>query len=207
MINAIKLPEDFGNTPKKDLKIPENFTGLLLHCCCAPCSGALFECIKSNGITPTVFFYNPNIHPKEEYEKRRDELIELAKLLNFKVHVGDYDTKSWFEKIKGLEQEPERGKRCAVCFTHRLTVAAMFAKELGLSHFTSSLATSRWKKKEQVDQAGFSAQEATGVMYWDQDWRKQGLVNRRYELVKKFNFYNQEYCGCVYSQRSSEYEK
>ena len=117
--------------------------------------------------------------------------------------IPEYETRSWFEAVKGLEHEPERGKRCTVCFTRRLTVTAQYAKEHGFSHFTTTLATSRWKDKKQVDAAGFTAQEATGVPYWSEDWRKGGLVTRRYQLVKEFNFYNQLYCGCVYSQQNN----
>lgn len=203
-----KLPESFGNSPKKDLVLPNGCKQVVLHCCCAPCAGAVLECFKVNNISPIVFFYNPNIHPKDEYEKRRDELISLCALLDFEVVIGDYDTKTWFEKIKGLEHEPERGARCSVCFEHRLTVTALFAKERGINLFTSTLATSRWKNKKQVDLAGFNAQEKVlGSIYWDFDWRKQGLVTRRYELVKEFDFYNQLYCGCIYSQEGTQYIK
>ena len=113
----------------------------------------------------------------------------------------------WKEKIKGLENEPERGGRCLKCFTHRLTVTAIFAKEKGINTFTTTLCTSRWKSKKQVDEAGFSAQEAVdGIKYWEQDWRKEGLVGRRYELVKEINFYNQLYCGCEFSQENTACE-
>ncbi|SPT69279.1 Uncharacterized BCR, COG1636 [Anaerobiospirillum thomasii] len=201
-----RLPQSFGNSPKMDLHLPGDAKEVVMHCCCAPCAGAVLECFKANDISPVVFFYNPNIHPLDEYEKRRDELISLCSLLNFEVVVGDYDTKTWFEKIKGLENEPERGARCTVCFTHRLTVTALFAKERGINLFTSTLATSRWKNKKQVDHCGQEAQNAVeGSIYWDQDWRKQGLVGRRYELVKEFDFYNQQYCGCVYSQEGTQY--
>lgn len=204
---TLVLPADFGNTPKKELKAPENMTGLLMQVCCAPCCGAVLECMHVHNIKPVLFFYNPNIHPQDEYIKRRDELIELAKLLNFEYIIPEYDTKPWFDLVKGLEKEPERGERCTVCFTHRLTATAMYAKANGFSHFTTTLATSRWKDKKQVDLAGFKAQEATGTIYWSEDWRKGGLVTRRYELVKKFNFYNQQYCGCIYSKLNNDYLK
>ena len=200
---SLILPPDFGQTPKQKLVLPEGFKSLLVQVCCAPCCGAVLECFKYHNINPTLFFYNPNIHPRAEYEKRRDELIELAKLLGFAYVIPEYETKSWFEAVKGLEHEPERGKRCTVCFTRRLTVTAQYAKKHGFSHFTTTLATSRWKDKKQVDAAGFAAQEATGVPYWSEDWRKGGLVTRRYQLVKEFNFYNQLYCGCVYSQQNN----
>ena len=203
------LPEDFGSSPKKTLNLPDDFTGLVVHCCCAPCSGAMFEYFKEQNLKIHVFFYNPNIHPQSEYEKRRDELVKFCKLLNFDVTVGDYDTKEWFKAVKGLEKEPERGLRCSVCFARRLTVTALFTKEINFSHFTTTLATSRWKNKQQVDEAGLKAQEAVNdkVKYWQEDWRKGGMVTRRYELVKKINFYNQLYCGCIFSKENAAYQK
>ena len=201
---ALTLPNDFGNTPQRQLNIPENMTNLLLQICCAPCCGAVLECLRYHGVKPTLFFFNPNIHPKAEYEKRRDELIELAQLLDFPYIIPEYDAPAWFQAVKGLEHEPERGKRCDVCFIYRLKATALYAKEHGFSHFSSTLATSRWKNKQQVDQAGEAAALATGVSYWNVDWRKGGLVGRRYELVKSFAFYNQLYCGCVFSHESAK---
>ena len=113
--------------------------------------------------------------------------MELADLLGFAYIVPEYDPKEWFAKVKGLEHEPERGARCSVCFGDRLMATALYAKEHGFSHFTTTLATSRWKNKKQVDAAGFAAQEATGVPYWSEDWRKEGLVTRRYQLVKSLS--------------------
>ncbi|MGN0903283.1 MAG: epoxyqueuosine reductase QueH, partial [Succinivibrio sp.] len=123
MIFNFSLPDDFAkSSPKKELILPEGANGLVLHACCAPCSTSLVECLLFNNIRPLMFFYNPNIYPFEEYEKRRDEWIHLCQLLNLDYVVGDYDYENWQEKIKGLENEPERGGRCLKCFTHRLTV-------------------------------------------------------------------------------------
>lgn len=201
------LPQDFGHTPLADLVLPPESNGLVLHCCCAPCAGAVLECLKVNHISPVVFFYNPNIHPLAEYEKRRDELLEMCSLLGFEAVVGDYDTKEWFEKVRGHEDEPERSARCQICFAHRLQVTAVFAKERGINTFTSTLATSRWKNVQQVNAAGYAAEKLTGVKYYDRDWRKNGLVTRRYELVRSMDFYNQLYCGCVFSQRNAQLNK
>lgn len=198
------LPQDYGaSSPKKDLTLPEGEREVLLHSCCAPCSTAVLECMIANGIRPQVFFCNPNIQPQDEYEKRRDEWLRLCGLLKLETAVDPYDTAKWFECIKGFEDEPERGRRCDRCFAFRLTRAARFAKERGIRVFTTTLATSRWKSKPQVDRAGRAAQDAVpGTLYWDIDWRKEGLVGRRYELVKEIGFYNQRYCGCVYSMKS-----
>ena len=204
-----RLPDNFAkDSPKRDLKLPDNANGLVVHCCCAPCSTSLVECLIFNKIRPLMFFYNPNIYPTEEYEKRRDEWIHLCELLQIEYVIGDYDYRMWLDAVKGLEDEPERGRRCLKCFTHRLTVTALFAKSSDINTFTTTLCTSRWKSKKQVDEAGFRAQDKVeGTFYWDQDWRKEGLVGRRYELVKEIDFYNQLYCGCEFSQISANYCK
>lgn len=204
---TLQLPKDFGQTPKQTLVLPEHMDKLLMQVCCAPCCGAVLECFKYHNLHPTLFFYNPNIHPRDEYEKRRDELIELAQMLGFDYVIPEYEPQGWFAKVKGLEHEPERGKRCTVCFTERLTATAQYAKAHEFSHFTTTLATSRWKNKKQVDEAGYAAEAVTGVKYWAEDWRKEGLVTRRYQLVKEFDFYNQQYCGCVYSKLSAAFQK
>lgn len=201
---SLTLPADFGNTPKTKLRVPEGMSKLLMQVCCAPCCGAVLECFKVHNVKATLFFYNPNIHPRDEYERRRDELIELAKMLGFDYIIPEYEPRAWFAKVKGLEREHERGARCSVCFCDRLLATALYAKAHGFTHFTSTLATSRWKNKKQVDAAGFLAQEATGVTYWSEDWRREGLVTRRYRLVKEFNFYNQTYCGCIYSRDNAD---
>lgn len=203
------LPADFAkNSPKKDLKLPEGYNEVVVHCCCAPCSSALIECLLVNGIKPHLFFYNPNIYPAEEYIKRRDEWVHFCNLLNLNYTIGDYSYEQWKTDIKGQENEPERGGRCLKCFALRLTATAKFAKDKGIFLFTTTLCTSRWKSKEQVNRAGFIAQETVeGSKFWDQDWRKEGLVGRRYELVKEINFYNQLYCGCQFSINNSRYSK
>ncbi len=204
---TFSLPADFlASTPKMSLPLPEGFTGLVLHCCCAPCSTALLECLLFHHLRPVLFFYNPNIQPQDEYAKRRDEWLELAEKLELEAVVGDYAQAEWLSEVRGLEQEPERGARCAVCFKHRLTATALLTRQRGLSHFTTTLATSRWKSKRQVDEAGLAAARLVPeVHYWAEDWRKNGLVTRRYELVRSIGFYNQQYCGCVFSRNSKTY--
>lgn len=199
------LPQNYGlSTPRTKLDVPLGEKHPVLHCCCAPCSTAVLECMIYHGLKPILFFFNPNIHPAKEYEKRRDEWLHLAKLLDLEAVVGDYCVKDWFSCIKGLEDSPERGERCNECFFMRLKVTAEFALSRGIKVFTTTLATSRWKSKTQVDEAGYRAeQRVPGTVYWDTDWRKQGLVGRRYELVKEIGFYNQRYCGCTFSMRSA----
>ena len=115
---------------------------------------------------------------------------------------GDYDHTEWLKKVEGLEGEPERGCRCLQCFKIRLAAAAQEAKRLGIKYFTTTLASSRWKSIEQITAAGMAAQEAVeGTVFWAQNWRKDGLSDRRNQLLKEYGFYNQQYCGCEFSMR------
>ena len=116
---------------------------------------------------------------------------------------GDYNHEQWREDVCGLENEPERGRRCEQCFTLRLIEAAKKAKELGIRYFTTTLASSRWKSLEQIERAGHQAEQMVdGTIFWAQNWRKGGLYERRNQLLKEFDFYNQQYCGCEFSVRN-----
>lgn len=191
------------------IEIPEGCTDVLLHACCAPCSSAIVEWMLANGVRPTIYYYNPNIFPREEYEIRKNESKRHAESLGIHWIDGDYNHETWQQCMRGLEQEPERGRRCKLCFTQRLTAAARKAKELGLKYFTTTLASSRWKSLEQIERAGLTAEQQVGdVQFWAQNWRKGGLYERRNQLLKEFNFYNQQYCGCEFSkQQRDAYEK
>lgn len=178
---------------------------MLLHCCCAPCSGAIIECMDANGLKPVIFFSNSNISTREEYEKRLAEVRRYASEFGLDVIDDAYDHKSWLEAVKGLEREPERGRRCEACFRFRLERAARYAAENGFGVLTTSLASSRWKNLEQVNAAGENACSAEpGVCWWPQNWRKGGLQPRRGEIIREQNFYNQNYCGCEFSAREEE---
>ena len=183
--------------------VPEDLEGgVLLHACCAPCSSAIVEWLVQHDIRPTIFYYNPNIYPLEEYEIRKNESKRHAESLGLTWIDGGYDHEHWRQDVCGLEGEPERGRRCELCFTLRLTVAARKAKELGIRYFTTTLASSRWKSLEQIERAGHQAEQAVeGTTFWAQNWRKGGLYERRNQLLKEFDFYNQQYCGCEYSKR------
>ena len=200
---------------REAIVVPEGCQEVLLHACCAPCSSAIVEWLVQHDIRPTIFYYNPNIYPREEYEIRKNESKRHAESLGLTWIDGDYDHQQWQQDVCGLEGEPERGRRCELCFTLRLTVAARKAKELGIQYFTTTLASSRWKSIEQINKAGLIAQETVksesnlspltshlSPLYWSQNWRKGGLYERRNQLLKEFNFYNQQYCGCEFSQRT-----
>ena len=177
---------------------------LLLHACCAPCSSAIIEWLTANGVRPTIFYFNPNIFPREEYEIRKNESKRYSESLGLNWIDGDYDHSLWQSGVCGLENEPERGARCELCFKLRLIETARKAKELGITFFATTLASSRWKSLEQIERAGLAAQEAVpGTLFWAQNWRKGGLQERRNELLRENNFYNQQYCGCEFSARNA----
>ena len=184
------------------IKIPGGESKILLHACCAPCSSAIVECLLENEVRPTLFYYNPNIFPDEEYLKRKTECIRHAQMLGLDFVDADYDHEKWLEAVKGLEDEPERGARCLLCFKERLAATALYAHEHDFKVFSTTLATSRWKSLEQITEAGeYAASLFAGITFMGENWRKGGLSERRNELVRLFGFYNQQYCGCEYSTR------
>lgn len=160
--------------------------------------------IQSSGIEQTVFFYNPNIHPVEEYELRKDENKRFCDKLKLPFIDADYDKDNWFERVKGLENEPERGKRCTVCFDMRFERTALYAREHGFPVISSTLGISRWKNMDQINDSGVrAASRYPDITYWTFNWRKRGGSQRMIELAKQEAFYQQEYCGCVYSLRDT----
>ena len=162
----------------------------------------------AHGVRPTIFYYNPNIYPREEYDIRKNESKRHAESLGLRWIDGDYDHEAWRQGVCGLEGEPERGRRCEQCFVLRLTVAAREARQQGLRYFTTTLASSRWKSLEQIERAGHLAEQAVeGTCFWAQNWRKGGLYERRNQLLKDYAFYNQQYCGCEFSMRANDKDK
>ena len=219
------------------LQAPMGETTVLLHTCCAPCSSAIIEAMMQNGITPVIYYCNPNIYPREEYEIRKNECTRYAKSLGLEIIDADYDHENWLEAVKGLEGEPERGGRCLKCFKLRLLRTAQYARERGIKVITTTLASSRWKSLDQINEAGQWAcqtvssgksrafpdkgtesvclsgkrQENTDadmiqseVIWWDHNWRKGGLQERRLQIIKEYEFYNQIYCGCEFSMRKED---
>lgn len=186
------------------LPVPAGVEKVLLHSCCAPCSGEVIEAMQASRLAITVYFYNPNIHPREEYELRKNENIRFAKKNGIPFIDADYDSESWFARVKGLEWEPERGRRCTTCFDMRFERTALYAHENGFPLFTSCLGISRWKNMEQINSCGQrAAARYPGLSYWDYNWRKQGGSDRMIEISKREEFYQQEYCGCIYSLRDT----
>ncbi len=190
------------------VQLPEGCGRLLLHSCCAPCSGAIIECLLDSGIRPAIFFSNSNIFSPEEYRKRKAEIIRYAAKEGLQVIDDDYDHSSWLEgspEFAGcgspdLRTQPERGPRCLQCFRFRLLRAAEYAAANGYDILATSLASSRWKDLRQVDQAGlWACSRVQGVQFWAQNWRKGGLQERRAQIIREQQFYNQNYCGCEFS--------
>lgn len=136
------------------LTLPNDADKLLLHSCCAPCSGEVMEAISASGIDYTIFFYNPNIHPQREYLIRKEENIRFAEKHKVPFVDADYDSDNWFASAKGMEQEPERGIRCTMCFDMRFERTALFAAENDFSVISSSLGISRWKNMQQIKECG-----------------------------------------------------
>lgn len=177
---------------------------VLLHSCCAPCSGEVMEAMLASGIAYTIFFYNPNIHPRREYDLRKEENIRFAVRHRVPFVDADYDKDEWFRRAKGMEWEPERGARCTMCFDMRFDRTALYAHENGFPVMTSCLGISRWKNIAQINDSGHRAvRPYDGLRYWDLNWRKGGGAAHMVEISKREEFYQQEYCGCAYSLRDT----
>ena len=186
------------------LSLPEGRSKVLLHSCCAPCSGEVMEALLASDIDYTIYFYNPNIHPVKEYEIRKEENIRFAQQHGVPFIDADYDVDNWFDRVMGLEMEPERGIRCTACFDMRFERTALYAHEHGFDTITSSLGISRWKDMQQINGCGErAAARYPDLAYWTYNWRKGGGSARMIEISKREEFYQQEYCGCVYSMRDT----
>ncbi len=190
---------------KMELNIPGSRTDVLLHACCAPCSSAILECMMQNGIRPVIYYCNPNIWPEQEYLLRKNECTRYAEMLGLEIVDDDYDHGTWLESVRGLESQPERGTRCQECFKYRLKRAAAYAHSRNIGVLTTTLASSRWKSLDQINTAGQEAVKLyPDVLWWNINWRKGGLQERRSEIIKECAFYNQTYCGCEFSMRKQE---
>jgi predicted adenine nucleotide alpha hydrolase (AANH) superfamily ATPase len=164
--------------------------------------------LKNQKLTQRYFFYNPNIHPKAEYEIRKQENIRYAEKLGFGFIDCDYDVDNWFNRIKGFENEPERGHRCTLCFDMRFERTALYGYENGYTLISSTLGISRWKDMDQINGSGDRAAARYPEMtYWKYNWRKQGGSQRMIIISKEEQFYQQEYCGCVYSLRDTNHHR
>ncbi|WP_330582901.1 epoxyqueuosine reductase QueH [Peptoclostridium sp.] len=180
---------------------------LLLHSCCAPCSSHVIEYLSSY-FDITVYFYNPNIHPEDEYGKRAIEQKEFIERFPPAQSVlfaeGEYDAERFFELSRGLENEPEKGERCTVCFKMRLEKAAQYAFEHGFDYFTTTLSISPHKDATLLNELGEEIEKEKGVEYLHSDFKKKNGYKRSSELSSEYGLYRQDYCGCVFSRLESD---
>ena len=168
---------------------------IALLSCCAPCScGAIIQ-LKEQGADFCVLFYNPNIAPAAEYQKRLAEQIKLCESLDVKYHIGNYDHDAWVQCVKGMEDEPERGARCSACFRHRITWGAAWARDNGYKTLATVFGVSKHKNQAQVD----AAAENIGIEYISIDWDE----DLRQKTIEKAGFYRQNYCGCEFSMKKT----
>ena len=181
---------------------------LLLHACCAPCSSHTLTYIAER-FRITLYFYNPNIAPEEEYSFRCDELKRLVREMGLDIEVLEekYDPAPFYELAKGLEELPERGERCQRCIELRLRTAAAKAKELGCDYFTTTLTISPHKDCAFINECGGRISEESGVPYLFSDFKKHDGYKHSIELSKQYSLYRQNYCGCVYSRMARDKEQ
>lgn len=181
-------------------KIPR----LLIHSCCAPCSSYVLEYL-SDFFAITVYYYNPNIYPESEYYKRVKEQERLIKSMPLKNPVlfveGEYEPQKYYDLVKGHENDPEGGDRCAICYRMRLEEAAKTARQGGYDYFTTTLTVSPYKNAEKINKIGSEAAEIYGVRFLPSDFKKRNGYKRSIELSGEYGLYRQDYCGCVFSQR------
>jgi len=171
---------------------------LLLHVCCGPCAIYIARRLNKD-YAVTLFFYNPNIWLKDEYERRYNVLKHWTDKKNLKLIEGQYNHDDWLEKVKGLENELEGGARCTVCYKMRLAESAKFAKENGFEILATTLTIGRNKKANVINPIGIQAALKHGLEFIEADWKKQGGQEEACRMSKDENFYRQNYCGCIFS--------
>lgn len=183
---------------------------LLLHSCCAPCSSYVIEYLSSY-FKITVFYYNPNLYPDEEYEKRVKEQMRFIEAFPAKYPVeflcGDFEKELFYAAVKGLEQEAEGGERCFSCYRLRLLKTAQTAKRLGMDYFTTTLSISPLKNAVKLNEIGEELAKEYGVAYLPSDFKKKNGYQRSVELSKEYEMYRQDYCGCIFSYQSRQQQK
>lgn len=188
-MNFCKIKLETNKENKMDKK-------LLLLSCCAPCSCAVIKKLAEEKADFAVVFYNPNIRPYAEYCKRRDENERICQIYNVPFIELEYDNETWCQATQGLENEPERGRRCSICFHLRLKHVMEYALANGYTHVGSVLGVSRYKNLAQVNTMAYQASAETGVPYVEIEGRKHGMQELRQQLIKELELYNQDYCGC-----------
>ncbi len=197
------MKENYYNLCNEILSNIKDKQTILLHSCCAPCSSHVITFL-TNYFDITILYYNPNIYPYEEYLKRKKEQINLIKTLKTKNTVNiidcDYDNKLYNELIKGLEKEPERGKRCTICYEMRIDKTAKIAKEKNYDYFCTTLSVSPYKNAILINEIGKKLEKKYDIKWLYSDFKKNDGYKKSIELSKQYNLYRQNYCGCIYSK-------
>jgi predicted adenine nucleotide alpha hydrolase (AANH) superfamily ATPase len=181
----------------------DNREKLLLVTCCAPCTPYIIEQLKEK-FALTIYFYNPNIHPEEEYQMRKLEMEGYAASLGLPFIEGDYDVKRWQDMTEGLHHEPEGGFRCEICFSMRINRACQFASENGFKIFATTFALSPYKHKQMIYKLCRNYASDYGLKFLDFDFRKHDGFKMSMQMSKRMDFYMQHYCGCMYSLQETE---
>jgi len=175
---------------------------LLLHVCCGPCATAVIERVVSR-FEVVCFWYNPNIEPSAEYERRLASMHAVAQAMDVPLIEGERDTRSWREAVAGWEEEPEGGRRCPICFEYRLRRTAEYAQAQGMDYMATTLTISPHKDAQLINSLGERIAEVASVKFLAEVWRKKGGFQRSVQLSHQLNLYRQNYCGCRYSMPSS----
>src|SRR5574344_830304 len=187
----------------------DHVPSILLHSCCALCSSYCIS-ILTNYFNITIIYYNPNIEPYEEYNKRKQEEIRFIKEFPNKNKLNiidcDYDNELYHQLVKGLENEPERGKRCFKCYAMRLKYTALKAQELGFEYFGTTLSVSPYKNSQKLNEIGEELERVFNVKFLYADFKKNDGYKKSIELAKNYNLYRQNYCGCIYSLKANKNE-
>lgn len=201
-INYSKETEKIMEGNKREQKLPS----LLLHGCCAPCSSACLEYLNQY-FDITLFFYNPNISPRAEFEKRLSEAKRLINEMPFdnpvEIIEGEYDYNVFLNMAKGLEAVPEGGERCFKCYALRLEETAKLAKKFGFDYFCTTLSISPLKNSQKINEIGYEIAEKYGVKWLPSDFKKKEGYKRSIELSKQYHLYRQNFCGCVFSKKEA----
>jgi len=180
--------------------MPPSKPKLLLHVCCAPCGSHVARVLSADHDV-SLYFYNPNVHPRTEYEKRLAEVRRYAKEMGLRLEVGKYDEDRWLDAVRGHEDDPEGGERCKICYRFRLEDAARRTEQLGCDYLTTTLTISPHKRADAVNPEGRAAVANTSVEFLEADFKKQGGYQESCRLSREYGFYRQNYCGCSFSRR------
>ena len=195
-------PKNLKELDKITDGIALNSGGVLLHCCCGPCATAVVERLLSF-VKPVLYYYNPNIQPRDEYEKRLVELRKVAEKFSVPLIAEEYDESEFTSKVVGYEREKEGGARCPLCFSLRLDKTATKAKELDLPYFCTTLTVSPHKNASLINEIGYQIEERTGVKWLPSDFKKRDGYRRSVILSQELDLYRQNYCGCLFGKEEN----